>query len=326
VAPAVQLLLGPENGQKDEFLDTLRKNIQKKTGEPPEEHRFYPFKLECADLVATLRNNALFSKHRLVILSDAHEIKTKADIDILNGYLKQPVEDATFVLMSDGYRIDRRLSGTIGKTNTRIFWELFENRKQAWIIDYFRKAGFSVDPEAVTLILELVENDTRDLRRECEHLTLFLKEGDTVTAERVEELIYHSRSESVFSLFERMVGGDFQGSLEVLQSLRLAGDGDPGQILGGLTWQFRRLLTMRRYVDRRHSYEDSLRKAEIKGKKNGRTYTDACRRFTAENLERILALISEYEADFRSGLAELQDIGLELFLYNAVFAKTPAPR
>jgi DNA polymerase III subunit delta len=321
VAAGVYLLLGPENGLKDEFLDKLRKDILKRTGEPPEEHRFYPFKPEYPSLVAILRNNALFSKHRIVILSEAQEVKKKADIDVLASYCKQPVEDATFILMSDEYRIDRRLSETVSKDSIKVFWELFENKKHAWIVDFFKKAGFSVEKEAVTLLLELVENDTRDLKRECERLILFLAGSDVVTAGKVEELIYHSKAESVFTLFEHIAGGDFPGALEVLQSLRLAGDGDPGQILGGLVWQFRRLLSMKRLVDRRHGYEDALRKANIRGKKNGRTYTEACERYSSNELENILALIASYEADFRSGMTDLQEIGLELFLYDIVLRK-----
>ena len=135
-------MLGPENGEKDEFLSKLKTSIQTKTGEKPEEHRFYAFKPEYLSIVAILRNNALFSKHRIVTLNEAHEVKKKADIDVLKSYCSHPVEDATLILLSNEYRIDRRLSDAIPKENIKIFWELFENRKQAWIIDYFKKSGF----------------------------------------------------------------------------------------------------------------------------------------------------------------------------------------
>lgn len=318
MASGVYILLGPENGQKDEFLTGLQKNLQKKTGEEPEIHRFYPFKLECLDLVAILRNNALFSKHRIVILNEAHEVKKNAEIDVLSSYCKHPVDDATLVFISDEYRIDSRVSSEVPKENIKIFWELFENRKQAWITDFFKKAGFSIEKEAVTLLLELVDNDTRDLKRECERLALFLEGSQTVTAEKVEELVYHSKAETVFTLFDQIADGDFRGALEVLQNLRLSGAGDPGQILGSLVWQFRRLLSVRRLVDQRYGYEEALKKVNIRGKKNGRMYTEACGRYSSSDLESILALIASYETEFRSGMAELQDIGLELFLYQAV--------
>ena len=58
MAAGVYLLLGPENGQKDEFLDQLREKIGTATGQPPEEYRFYPFSADYTEAVAILRNNA----------------------------------------------------------------------------------------------------------------------------------------------------------------------------------------------------------------------------------------------------------------------------
>ena len=317
------LLLGPENGEKDEFIRQLRLTIAKQSGEPPEEHRYYPFDADYTEIVAILRNNALFSNHRFVLLNQADEIKKKADIDALISYCSAPVEDATLVLVSDEFtsRINKRLRDAVSSKNTKIFYELFENKKRSLIIDYFSKAGVKIEIEAVNLLLELVENDTRDLKRECERLLLLTSESQTITADHVDELVYHSKEENVFTLFDHMAGGDFPGSLDALQNLRLSGKAEPSQILGGLVYQFRRLLSVKGYVSRRLSYEEALKKANIRGKKNGRTYTDACRRYSTEDIENILALISDYEEEFRSGLTDLQDIGLQLFLYDTVVKK-----
>ena len=332
MADEVFALLGPESGQKEEFLTQLRKRIKEKAGEPPEEHRFYPFKSEYKDLVAILRNTALFAKHRLVILNQAHEIKKKADVEILRDYCLSPVKDATLVLISDDYQINRRLADAIPKDNKKIFWELFENQKRAWIGGFFRKAGMSIEPDAVELILELVENDTQDLQRECQRLADFLSgtgsdgPGGAVTVSRVEELIYHSKSESVFTLFDRIARGNFSGSLEILQSIQLSGEGDPAKILGGLTWQIRRLLAMRRLLDRRYSREDACKKLNIRGKKNQATYAEGCVTYNARQLAAMLAAIATYEADLRSGGGPLQDTYLQKFIFDAVVKKGAADR
>ncbi len=241
MASGIYLLLGPENGQKIESLAGLRKRITAAAKEAPEEHRYYPFKAEYLDLVAILRNTSLFSRHRLVILNQAHELKNRADVDILRDYCSRPADDATFVMVSDLYQIDRRIADKVPKENRKVFWELFDNQKRAWISGFFQNAGYSIDTEAVELMLELVENDTQDLKRECERLALFLADGGRITVDQVEELIYHSKSESVFTLFDKMAQGDFAASLEILQSIKLAGDGDPAKVLGGLVWQLRRL-------------------------------------------------------------------------------------
>ena len=319
--PNIYLLLGPENGQKDDFLAKLKADIESCNGETPEVHIFYPFKTECQELVAILRNTSLFSRHRMVILNQVHEIKKKSDIEAIQSYCKTPADDATLVMQTDLYQVDRRIRDSVPKDKQQIFWELFENKKREWIRSYFQKSGFSVEEEAVELLLDLVENDTKDLRRECERLTLYLAGESAVTEGRVEELIYHSKMENVFTLFDRIARGEFQPSLEILQNLKLSGEADPSSIFSGLLWQFRRLLSVRRLIDRRYSKEDAFRKLNIRGKKIQQTYLRGCEEFAVEQLEALIALIAEYEADLRSGTADLHSIYLQKFLYDATVKK-----
>jgi DNA polymerase III subunit delta len=326
VASAIYLLLGPENGQKSDFIADLKKRITAAAKEAPEEHRYYPFKAEYRDLVAVLRNTSLFSRHRLVILNQAHEVKTRADVDILTEYCSRPADDATFVMVSDLYQIDRRIAATVPKDNKKVFWELFENQKRAWISSFFQKASLSIDTDAVELILELVENDTQDLKQECERLALFLADAQRITVDNVEELTYHSKSESVFTLFDRMAQGDFPASLEILQSIKLSGEGDPAKIFGGLVWQIRRLLGMRRLIDKGHGAEDALRKLNIRGKKNQRTYSQGCSNFDTPSLERILSLVASYESAIRTGKSDLHDTYLQKFIFDAVVKKGAGDR
>ncbi len=63
---AVYLLLGPEVGEKDAFLQRLAGQLAKQAGGKPEIHRFYAFDVELAAVLATLRNGALFSPHRVI--------------------------------------------------------------------------------------------------------------------------------------------------------------------------------------------------------------------------------------------------------------------
>jgi DNA polymerase III delta subunit len=47
----VYLLLGPETGEKELFIDGIRKRIVEQTGSSPEESRFYPYDSSMTDLV-----------------------------------------------------------------------------------------------------------------------------------------------------------------------------------------------------------------------------------------------------------------------------------
>ncbi len=315
------LLLGPENGEKETFVSSIRKNIAQKTGSLPEEYKFYPFETTMAEVIALLRNGSLFSPHKLVIFGNAEEIKRKDDTTLLAEYLSNPSGEATLIFLSDETKIDQKLSKLFPKERTKIFWELFENQKRGWIINFFRKGGISIDEEAVELTLSLIQNSTLEMKKECEKLMLFFNEGSRITTDEIEEYLYHSKEENVFSLFDVIARGDFEGALEILQKIQLSADAQPVQLLAGLLWQFRRLLTYRTLLDKGVPSDEAHRSAAIKGKRNQRLYTEAARVYTARDLRRIIMLTARYDGLLRTGGTAAHGILLQTFLYYCVQRK-----
>lgn len=303
---------------KDDFIDGVRAAIKKAVGEAAEEHKVYPGQTEVRDIVGILRNSALFSRHRLVILNEAHLYKKAADARAIADYCAAPAPDATLILVTDEYRVDSRIEKTVSKDRRKIFWEMFDNKKRAWVRDYFQKSGLSVTADAVEMLLELVENDTQDLRRECEKLVLFFGSGATIDAEKIEELIYHSKDENVFTLFERLAGRDLEGSLEVLHAMRLSGGGDPVQTMGGLTWQLRRLMSYAYLIDEGFSPDEACKRVKILGKKNQATYRAALGTYRTAEIEHMVMSVAEYEEYLRSTASDAQNLFLELFLYQCI--------
>ena len=122
-----------------------------------------------ADVLLCLRNQTLFSAHRLVILANAEEVRKAEDVAALVEYAGSPSSDATLLIVSSGFasEIDRKIVAAIPKDAQKIFWELFENQKQGWITSFFQKKKIAIDTEAVEYILDMVENNTRDMRSEC---------------------------------------------------------------------------------------------------------------------------------------------------------------
>ena len=268
--------------------------------------------------MAILRNSSLFAQTRLVLLYNTNEIKKKADADLLVEYIKSPVEETILLLLSDEYRIDRRIDEAVGKDRKKVFWELYENQKRSWIVDYFRRVNMAITQEAVELLLDLVENHTDDLKKECEKLALYFQSGANIDETQIESLIYHSKVENVFTLFESIGRRDLEAALDIYQNIRLSGESDPVQLLGGLVWQFRKLLKYVRLTGSGYSASDANAKLSIRGKKSQTSSSQAAQAYDAEALEWIITLISENEAQLRSIGTELQDIYFQRFLYKCV--------
>lgn len=316
--PSVLLYVGPEDGQKADALDELRSRIEKQTGDRPEEHRVYLPEQSVGEAIEILSTGSLFASYRLVLLSDAAQIKRKDEVAAIKSYLAAPSSEATLVLLSDEVKVDGKLDRAVPAKQKTIFWELFDNQKRSWVVGYFRKRGVQIEPEAVDLFLELVENNTQELRAEADKLIVYSDDGQ-IRLDDVERHVYHSREESVFTLHKQLVDGDLQAALVVLQKMTGSGSGEPVALIGGLLFQVRRTLSLRALLDQRIAFDEACSRLGIRGKRIQRDYREAVDRFSHTELERQLRLLIEYDAVFRELGGGLHQVLLELMLYQLVY-------
>ncbi len=303
-AGSVFVLLGSEHGEKKEYLEKLRAHLSKQYGAEPDRYRFYPAETSVSEVVRVLRTGDLFAAHRLILVFDAETIKRQDETEALLEYLSHPNEDATLVLMSDAPRLDSKLETQLKKIvpteRWKVFWEMFENQKKGWLVGYFRKQGLKITAEAAELMLELVENNTEDLRQEADRLCLIMGAEAVVNAEDVDRFVYHSKEENVFTLFAAVVERRLAAALEVLQKMALSGNAEPVQVIAGLTWQFRNLYGLKLLEAERYSHSEAFSRLNIRSKRNQRTYVAGSEQFTRGELEQILERLVEYDALFRT--------------------------
>jgi DNA polymerase-3 subunit delta len=318
----IHLLLGPEAGEKREHIQRITQSL----GDADRYVR-YAFETSLTEVLPLLRNPSLFDSATIVELRNAELLKKKADIDMLGEYAKGSSEGGMLILTSDETRVDRKLEAVVPKANKKIFWEMFEDRKKGWLTAYFRKRGMVLTDGGAEELLEMVANTTDEMRAEADKLCLFFPQGSRIDESDIERYIYHSKEENVFTLFERVAAGDLDGSLEILHTVQLAGDSHPVQILGGLLWQFRRLQTLRGLLDARYDRGEALRTAGIRGKRSQGHYLNGARTYTGDDLERILVLFADTDAELRSTPAAVHAVQMELFLYYVIIrrGRTPEP-
>lgn len=324
VAP-VWLFTGPEIGERNAAVEQLKAGAAKAGN--LDIHSLYAADVRIGEVISLLQNGSLFADARFVVLRNAEIIKKKDDIDQLSAWIQESagITDACLVLVSDETSVDKKLENCVPKDHKRIFWEMFENRKEEWIVSFFRKEGFSVDQEAVETILELVENNTDALRVACSRFVLLYPPAHRVTAEDVLNILEHTREESAFTLFDSLTEGDLEGAVEIAQKLSLSKDSSPVQLIAGLTWCFRRLADWHRLARSGSMDEFSLKKAGFSGKRAIEQYRRAARRWDASAAGRILALLASTDLSLRSGGTAIQDCQLDLCLYAILEKNGEAP-
>ena len=315
-APA-WLLLGPEVGEKADFLSALRSELSAKAGGALEESRAWVTDTAPGALVSSLMNSSLFSPLRLVVYSGVEGLGSKTAAAPLVQYLANPARDAVLVMLSDEVTIEKSLKDAVGAANTKVFWELFEDRKEEWIRYFFRKEGIGIDQEAVEAILELVENDTASLRSECARLALFVPKGSPVTGEIIETWLSHNRSEDAFSLFDRMASGGLREALESLEKILFSKEGEPIAILAGLQWCFRKLEAYQRNLAAGMGQDEAFTKAGIRKMKQ-KNYRQAAATFPPAACRAILSRIVDTDSLLRSSGSVSDKLAMQTFVYQAM--------
>lgn len=315
----VWLLLGPEHGQKQDFLAEIRDKLTKQFREAPEIHKFYAFEAPFSDVLSLLQNGDLFAAHKLILIQNADEYK-KADNELIKAYVKKPAAESTLVLISDETKLDT-LSRAIPKDQTKVFWEMFDNQKKGWVIHHFKEIGLNLTSDAAEFFLEMVDNSTDQIRLEAQKLLAFFERGAAITLEDLEQYLVHTKEENVFTLFERIADGEFAKALEVLKKILSSKETEGIGLLGGLTWQMKNLLAFQVKLRERMSTEEAFQAVKVFGKKAQANLQNAARRYSLSDLQAILILTADFDQRLRQFRTEHHPLLLELYLYYVVVKK-----
>ncbi|GHU81291.1 DNA polymerase III subunit delta [Spirochaetia bacterium] len=316
------LFLGPELGEKKDALEGLRKSLGRETGDPPaqsslEETSFYAGETAVSEMVSVIRNGSLFSASRLFLIKNAEVLKKKEECELLVSCIGSPQEDAVLVLISDETKLDSRLENAVPKENKRIFWELFENRKTEWVAAFFRREGYTISDEGISTVLEMVENNTDALRRECSRLMFFLGKDRVIGEEEVEKCLSHTREESAFTLFSGIAQGNLTRSVGILHTLLGAKESSQA-ILAGLAWCFRKLRDYLFLTVSGNLNDFEFKKIGLGSPKVRADYIQAARRFASA--DGALALIGEYELLLRSSGSGPEILLMDLLIYKLAYS------
>jgi DNA polymerase-3 subunit delta len=322
---ACWLFLGPEIGEKQDAIDEIRKDLAPKAGpggSPVEETVFYAGDTPVADMVSALWNGSLFADRRLFFIRNAEAIKKKEEVELLASYIASPSEGTVLILVSEENRLEtiEKAAPSLGK---RVFYELTEGRKAGWVADFFRSSGCRINDEGVQTILELVENNTAALRRECSRLILFLGKDRRITGEDVEKWLSHTREESAFTLFSRIAEGDFSRSLESLRTL-LAARVTPPAVFAGLGWCFKTLRAYLALTEAGVRDEWEFKKIKVSTPGARRDYASASGRYNSAAAETCIALTAEYDYRIRAAESFPEEILMEQYLYKIYSLASPA--
>ncbi len=322
----VWLFMGPEIGERNAAVENVKKTLLQKYGDF-EMHTVYAGDTGIGDVVSLLQNASLFSPAELVILKSAESIKKKEDAELLIDWIKsasnsQTENNSFLILISDETSVLKKISDAVPKNRQKIFWEMFENKKQEWIKNFFSKERIRMDTAAADKILELVENNTEALKTACSHLALFLEKGSVISSDDIEKLFVHNKEETPFTLFNSLTFNDFEAALSIAQKLMLVKNSSPIQIIAGLSYCFRRLYDWHKiHAENRFIDEFELKRYGFSGKTAVSQYGRAAKLWNFSACSKIISLLAETDLKLRSLGTALQKNIMEICLYEIAYGQ-----
>jgi DNA polymerase-3 subunit delta len=240
VSKPVYLLSG-ERFLADEALDKVRAEAET----DPLSEASFDATVDAAELLSALGTSSLLGGKRLVIVSDAQDLK-KDHIAGLERYLAAPSPDSVLVLISSGRS---KLDPIVKQVGAVITLEAPRGRRLVgWLRQRSKEHGLKLDERAAWALIDTVGDELRDLDTAMTQLSTQLGPGARVGAAEVREAFGRLADERIFAFTDAV--GDRRLPLAMAALRRLLEQGDePLMVFGSLSSLFRRLLRARRYAD-----------------------------------------------------------------------------
>ena len=320
------LFTGPEAGEKEEAIGNIRSAAIKKNGSV-DDYRYYASETRIQDVVAQLQNVSLFSPALFVVYRNAELLKGKGDVEFLTQWAKGGAKSSpsTLILVSDENSVDKKIDSLVPSSHKKIFWEMFDSRKEQWVQGFFRKNGVSVTQDAVARILDMVENNTEVLKSECSRFFYCFDRGYTIREEDVDRILSHDREENAFTLFESMADSTkspnqrLEVALEILQKIRMSRESNGVMLIAGLSYCFRQLRSWHLlHSENKNPTDIQLKSAGFSGKKNQERYRNASKIWSPGSVTAIIALLASTDMSIRECGSALEDTYLFTMVYSIV--------
>ncbi|MEM5947269.1 DNA polymerase III subunit delta [Spirochaetia bacterium 38H-sp] len=301
----IYTLLGPETGQKKEKIEEIKLILKKQKG-PIETEHFYADEISFSEILPKLETTGLFSAHNLIIIENADSITGK-DVSLLSSYLDTPGKQTTVIFLSEKTKLGTGIEKKLKKYPFEIFWELGESNRISIIQKILRDNGLKIDREALELFLELIAPQSEQIKEECSRLTSFFPKGHNITEKDIERFLYHSREETIFSLFSFIAARDLNKTLESAKTLTNQSTSGVYQITGGLLWQLRKVLAIKKMTARGYHRDDALLKCGIRGISLKKDILNADKNYSTKEIKQAISLVISCDKKLRLYRKELHE-------------------
>ncbi|MBQ8425852.1 MAG: DNA polymerase III subunit delta [Clostridia bacterium] len=264
------------------------------------------------DIVESANTYPFGDLYRLVVVKN-YEPKTKEDKDILQKYLKNPLNSTVLIFFnidgSDGFKgIDNLTKIDCSKIDAKVI--------TAFITNELAKNNIASNQDAINSLILYCSNDMSKVTNELEKLISYVYETKVLTEDIVKNFVARDKEFQVYQLAEFIAKEDMKNAFDLVEQFSLKSN-TGFQIITTLYNNYRRALFISLNKEKTPSEMASLlgvKEFSIKMLKNQIQY------FTSKQLKRIVDIIARFDKKIKNGEIK-ENIAIKTIIFNILDIK-----
>ncbi len=241
-------------GEESFLIDDAIKRIKSKVFEDSladfNFDSFYSGELDTDDLAAALETLPMMGQKRLVLLKDAHLLKT-AEFDKIAEMVSVPIDTTVFVAIFEKIDKRKKIFKDLFKKMTVVEFQAVNDRMiPSWIDRLARSYNKSISPPVALALHNLVGNKLIDINNEINKLALYTGDKPQIEIADIEAVVSKYKMDSVFELTDAIASKQLEKALKIQKYLLDQGESEVG-ILAMITRHMRILLLTQEALQQR---------------------------------------------------------------------------
>ena len=212
----VYLLMGEESYFIDLLSSLLSESILNEAERAFGQITLYGKESEAGAIINFCRQVPMMGAYQVVIVKEAQQLR---GLDKLSLYMQSPSPTTILVLCHKERNMDKRWQLYKQIEAKGVVFESIPPRDYelpAWIGDYARSKGFTLDPKAISMLTDHLGADITKITNELGKLLTFLPEGTkNITAEQIEQNIGISKDFNNFELTKAFSERDMAKAMRI---------------------------------------------------------------------------------------------------------------
>jgi DNA polymerase-3 subunit delta len=297
----VYVVVGEEHFLRRGFVTALKSCVMQGGVAGLNEDEWSAAEIEPGKVVAVAKTVPMLSSRRYVAVTDVDRWEGKKDKDdALDRYLEAPSPTTVLVLCADKLHAKNKWFTAAKKFGGYVACEPLSKKDLGpWLSQCAKARGCSLEPDAITLITEVVGSDLSVLDDLIERLCLFLGGSGTITEDTVGSLIPIIRPSTVWQLIDAIIERNVSRALASLSKIYDPQDRGLG-IISPLSWSARQLVAFEAARSAGASTADAAKAANIPPFRVAKV-ENQLRRLSRSEMERWFLVLRDIDANLKGG-------------------------